>query len=449
MRRLAIVEYLMSAGGVARVLRELARALLEVPEARGWDVTLLLSRYDTAHRRVEWPPELTGPRLRVEWLGDQSFASRLLDPIAHAQGVFGIPFSGAAGPLAGRLLRSHGPPAWRAWLGDPFQLIARASRRFDLLYFTYPFWMDVPDVAVPVVTTPQDFAFKHFLPEGSRGRRLQERTTRAWVERSDLLLLSSEAVMEELLRYYPEHAARARVVRLGVDVGRPAPSAAESEAVRVRLGLPRRFLLVTGWVIEHKNQLAVVEALARLRGVGVPVPAVFVGPNAGQIDRPAGEALGAYAARVRAALRRSGLVAGRDYFVPGHVSDADLQALFRLATAFVLPSLYEGFGLPSLEALRAGCPTIVSSIPPLEEQNRLLGGMLRTFDPRDPAALADQVAWVLDHPEEARAAARLGGERVAEVYDWRRTARTYLAAFEEVLAARERRGSSSADEPAS
>jgi glycosyltransferase involved in cell wall biosynthesis len=442
MRRLAIVEFLMSAGGVARVLRELARALLHVPEARDWDVTLLLSQYDTAYRRVEWPPELTGPNLRVEWLGDRSLASRFLDPFAHAQGLFGIPFTGAVGLWAGRLLRSHGPPAWRAWLGDPFQLIASASHRFDLLYFTYPFWMDVPDIAVPVVTTPQDFAFKHFLPEGSRGRRLQERTTRAWVERSDLLLLTSEAVREELSCYYPEHVAKARVVRLGVDPDRRAPSAAEVEAVRVRLGLPRQFLLLTGWVMEHKNQLAVVEALARLRSAGVSIPAVFVGPNAVQINRPAREALGSYVASVRATLRRSGLVAGRDYFAPGYVSDLDLQALFRLATAFVLPSLYEGFGLPSLEALRAGCPTLVSAIPPLEEQNRLLGGVLRTFDPRDPAALADQVSWVLGHPDEARAAARLGGERVAEVYDWRRTARAYLAAFEEILAARERAGGS-------
>jgi glycosyltransferase involved in cell wall biosynthesis len=103
---------------------------------------------------------------------------------------------------------------------------------------------------------------------------------------------------------------------------------------------------------------------------------------------------------------------------------------------YALPSLYEGFGLPSLEALRAGCPTIVSSIPPLEEQNRLLGGMLRTFDPHDPAALADRIAWVLEHRDEARAEARRAGERVAEVYDWRDTARAYLAHFADVIEGR-------------
>ena len=138
------------------------------------------------------------------------------------------------------------------------------------------------------------------------------------------------------------------------------------------------------------------------------------------------------------ALREAGFEHGRDFHALGYVGDEDIRCLQSLASVFLLPSLYEGFGLPSLEALQAGCPTIVSSIPPLEEQNRLLGGTLRTFDPHDPAALADQIAWVLDHREEARAEARAAGERVAAVYDWRKTARAYLAHFAEVIEKRSR-----------
>ena len=437
MRRLAIVEYVMSAGGLERVLRGLAGAFLEIPEARDWEITFLLARYNSAYHRCEWPAGLTGPNLRVEWLGDGSATSRFVDPLARGQGLWGLPFSKPGGFLLARLARSSGHEAWRAWLGDPRALIARASARFDLLCFPYPVALGVPDVAVPMVTTPQDFNFKHLLAETDPWRRREETVTRAWLARSARILLTTESVREELRRFYPEFAEKAGVVRLGVDVRSGSPDPASLESFRQARGLPSEFVLMTGWVMEHKNQLTLIDALVRLRQRGRSIPVVFVGPNALHLREP--REMGfpeGYAGRVRAALREARFEHGRDFHVLGFVSDEEVRNLQALATVFVLPSLYEGFGLPSLEALHAGCPTIVSSIPPLEEQNRLLGGVLRTFDPHDPAALADQIAWVLGHPDEARAEARRAGDRVTEVYDWRKTARAYLSHFEDVIEGR-------------
>ena len=437
MRRLAIVEYVMSAGGLERVLRGLAGAFLEIPEARNWDITFLLARYNSAYHRCEWPAELTGPNLRVEWLGEGSVASRFVDPLARGQGLWGLPFSKPGGFVVAQWARSAGPEAWRAWLGDPRALIARASARFDLLCFPYPVALGVPDVAVPVVTTPQDFNFKHLLAENDPWRRREEKVTRPWLARSDRILLTTESVREELRSFYPEFAEKAGVVRLGVNVQAATPDRAALESFRQSRGIPPEFVLMTGWVMEHKNHLAVIDALVRLRQRGRSIPVVFVGPNALHLreSREVGFPQG-YAGRVRSALREAGFEHGRDFHVLGFVSDEDVRSLQGLATVFVLPSLYEGFGLPSLEALQAGCPTVVSSIPPLDEQNRMLGGVLRTFDPHDPAALADQIAWVLDHRDEARAEARRAGERVTEVYDWRKTARAYLTHFEEVIEGR-------------
>ncbi len=435
MRRLAIVEYLMSAGGLERVLRGLAGAFLEIPEARDWDITFLLPRYNSAYHLCEWPETLTGSNVHVEWMGHGSAASRLLEPLAHAQGLRGIPLSKVGGALLAHGLRRIGPEPWRAWLGDTRALIARAGARFDLVCFPYPVVLYPPPLAVPVVTTPQDFNFKHFYAERHPWHRRQERVTRAWLERSDRVLLTSDAVRDELHRFYPEFEDRTEVVRLGVDGRERAPvDPAAAERFRVERGLPPEFVLLTGWVMEHKNQLAVVEALSRLRRQGRSLPAVFAGPNA--LHLRAGRELGfprGYVGRVRDALGAAGFEHGRDFHVLGFVGDEEIRMLQSLATVFLLPSLYEGFGLPSLEALRAGCPTLISSIPPLDEQNRLLGGPMRSFDPRDPAALADQIAWVLDHREEARAAARAAGARVPEVYDWRRTARAYLTHFAEVI----------------
>lgn len=253
MRRLAIVEYTMSAGGVERVLRGLAGAFLEIPEARDWDITFLLCRYDSAYRRVEWPSRLTGPRQRVEWLGQHTAASRFLDRLAHGQGLGGIPLSKPAGLVAARSGRRVGPSRWRAYLGDPATLIAQASERFDLLYFTYPVLTPPPRISVPVVTTPQDFNFRHFHPEGSRSFRVRDEPTRAWLARSDRILLTTRAVEDELLRYYPDFASKAGVIRLGLDASAPVPTERDLHESRLRHGLPRDFVLMVGWVLEHKT----------------------------------------------------------------------------------------------------------------------------------------------------------------------------------------------------
>jgi glycosyltransferase involved in cell wall biosynthesis len=438
MKRLAVVEYLMSAGGVERVLRGLARSFLRIPEARDWDITFLLSRYGSTHALTEWPAELTGPNLHVEWIGQQHRLSRALDPLAHAQGIGGLRATRIPLYLATRAVRSAGPLWWRAQLGDPFALISQASERFDLLYFTYPFWMDVPPLKAPVVTTPQDFNFKHFLEEGSRARRIQERSTRAWLDRSDRLLLSSEAVHEELRRFYPEHEGKAEVVHLGIDVGRAPPAADDLERVRRAHALPPRFVLVTGWVMPHKNQLAVVRALSQLRSEGLELPVVFAGPNTAALAPSSPGLTRSYVDDVRDALRDAGFAAGRDYFALGYVSDADIQALYRMATVFVCPSFYEGFGLAGLEAMLAGCPVLLSAIPPFEEQNRVLGGIVPLFDPKDPATLAAALARLASDPAAARARAQAAAARLADAYDWDKTARAYLAAFHRVLEASRR-----------
>ena len=434
MPRLAIADFTMSAGGVERVLKGIAGALLEIPEARGWDVTLLLARWNSANRPVAWPAELTGANLRVEWLGQEMGVGRAIDSLAHLQGVPHVPFSRVPGYLLAHGLRALCPAPFRSALGDPVALLSRQSHRFDAMLVTYPFGARAPPLHCAVLSTPSDLNFKHFLPEGSVRRRVHERALRSWLARSDRLLVYCDAMAEELGRYYPEHAGKTVPVPLGVTTGRPAPTAAALGELRGRLGLPDRFALVTGWITPHKNPLVVVEALAELRRRGVTLPVVFVGPNATELASGAPPGFNAgYVERVRGAMRSGGLEHGRDVLTPGYVSDDDLAGLFHLATAYLFPTRYEGFGLPSLEATLAGCPAVVSAIPPLLEQDRRLGGAYRLFDPDDARALADHLAWILAHPEAARARARAAAALVQEHYDWKATARAYLRNVAQVL----------------
>ena len=171
-----------------------------------------------------------------------------------------------------------------------------------------------------------------------------------------------------------------------------------------------------------------------MRERGDVLPIVFVGPNTGHLgDGPAPGFRTPYVEEVQATLRTTGLQLGRDYFALGYVTDLEIQALLRLATAFVCPSTYEGFGLPGLEAMRARAPCSSRGSRHSRSRTGFSAVAIRMFDPKDPEALAAQLGWVLSHPGEVTAAATALAERVGDVYDWRRTARAYLLAFDELV----------------
>lgn len=153
------------------------------------------------------------------------------------------------------------------------------------------------------------------------------------------------------------------------------------------------FLLVVGAVEPRKNPLVVLDALSRLPEADRPA-VVFAGPEAG-ID-------------VEAAADERGL--GEWVHALGAVSDAELVALYNLAAALVFPSLYEGFGLPPVEAFAVGTPVIAShaaSIPGVTGSAALL------FDPTDAEALAECIGQLLGSLDLRRDLIERGAERLA------------------------------------
>ena len=113
--------------------------------------------------------------------------------------------------------------------------------------------------------------------------------------------------------------------------------------------------------------------------------------------------------------------------VRGHVTQAELVSLLQRASALVFPSLYEGFGLPPLEAMACGCPVACSNAGALPET---VGDAAQLFDPHDPEAIADALLEVLNEPAPwvERGLAR------AEQFSWDETARLTDAVYAELLA---------------
>jgi glycosyltransferase involved in cell wall biosynthesis len=196
----------------------------------------------------------------------------------------------------------------------------------------------------------------------------------------------------------------------------PIPAAELPEhALRAKLGLARPFVMYTGGPDRRKNIDTLVTAWARLE------PAVR---RAHQLMVVCALSDG-HRAHLAALARSCGLDAD-ELVLPGFVSDADLVALYNLAHAFIFPSWHEGFGLPVLEAMACGTPTLASNTSSLPE---VVGRADALFDPRDDRAIAAALHRVLTD-QAFRNDLREHGLRRARLFTWDATARRALDAFE-------------------
>lgn len=176
------------------------------------------------------------------------------------------------------------------------------------------------------------------------------------------------------------------------------------DSVARKYALPSRFFLVVGTLEPRKNHLRLLEAYALLRGKGtVLVPLVFVGRQGWLYD---------------SVLRRiAELELGGAVCFTGSLPDDDLACIYHLADVLLYPSLYEGFGLPILEAMVSGCAVLTSDVSSMPE----VGGRAAHYiDPLDVQDIAKGIQAVLDPRYRAELIAR--GYEQARVFSWQRTA---------------------------
>jgi glycosyltransferase-like protein len=216
----------------------------------------------------------------------------------------------------------------------------------------------------------------------------------------------------------------------GVDTGRFTPQADATDAeVRALYGLgPGPVFLAVGGVEARKNTVRALQAFAWLRP-RLPDAQLVIAGGASLLDH------GAYRATFDEALAISGLATGPGEAVvlTGVVRDAHMPALYRCASALVVPSLTEGFGLAVLEAMASGVPAVVSRIEPFTEYLR--EGDCSWVDPFDVASIAAGMERALS--PEAVATGRAAGAQVCAEHTWGGTATRHVLAYREFIARRE------------
>lgn len=192
---------------------------------------------------------------------------------------------------------------------------------------------------------------------------------------------------------------------------------ADTENVRLRLGVGDEFLLAVGTIEPRKNLAVLVRAFEEvmLARPDSKLQLVIVG-GSGWLTGPLLKAITNSPARSRILLS--------DY-----LGDDDLRALYASCRAFIYPSIYEGFGLPPLEAMACGAPVIVSRISALTETT---GGVAWSFEPSNVRELTERIFALLDD-EDARQSLSDSGQRRAAEFSWEKTARLTWQVYEEAL----------------
>jgi glycosyltransferase involved in cell wall biosynthesis len=321
------------------------------------------------------------------------------------------------------------------------------SQKPDLVYFTSPFGMPCPRLSAPLLTTFHDFNHKRFASWAPHMREQIDRDMMQWLASSRIAIVSSSFIAGELHRFYPDFDDRVRVVRLGIP---PQPRAAlPDEWIRFkeRHRLPDRFVLTVGFLLPHKNQKVILEALALLKRDGEGVPLVCVGPNSRDLERAPGLARSGYTGEILSAAERRGLRHGVDFFGLGQIEDVELEMLYRRTEGLVMPTLYEAGSFPIREAIRAGCPIICSDVPPLVEDLKWAGAEALMFDPHNPRDVARALHELLADPVSARRRAAPFRNQVGAAFDWKKTAAGYLDAFQDAITSHRRRSRPPAPAP--
>ncbi|HET6770603.1 MAG TPA: glycosyltransferase family 1 protein [Actinomycetota bacterium] len=354
-------------GGIGTYIRELVPALLEADP--GLEVTLFHSRL------------LLSPNLG--WTLEDLPVER----------------------LPGSIRRLY--PGWNVFARPA---LPEALARLDIVHAPSPAAIPPPGPGQRLVVTVHDLAFRVYPSLFPTSWRVLFRLgTRRAVRRADAIITVSQSTADDLVRYARADPARIHVVPLAASLLATEVDVDESlERMKVRAP----YVLFVGTIEPRKNLVRLIRAYRRATArAGLPHRLVLAGPLGW---RPA------------PLLREIAVDGPGEILLTGKRTLEELDALYRGAAAFAYPSLYEGFGLPVLEAMARGLPCVVSNTSSLPE---VAGDAALVVEPRSISGLATAIERVLtDEGERARlstaARARAGQ------FSWEQTARATLKVYE-------------------
>jgi glycosyltransferase involved in cell wall biosynthesis len=265
------------------------------------------------------------------------------------------------------------------------------------------------------VVTVHDLSFLHY-PENFQAlkRSYLQYFTKMSVQRARRVIAISENTKRDLVHHYGISPTKVDMIHYGLDpIFRPLPAAQVAE-FRAKKGLPEHFILFVGTLEPRKNIVRLIDAYASLAHDRPPL--MLIGGK------------GWFYEEIFARVEALGL--GSSVHFAGYVPAKELPLWYNAADLFVYPSLYEGFGLPPLEAMACGTPVVTSTVSSLPE---VVGQAGLLVEPDDVEALTAAMAQALTDramQEDMRAA----GLIQARTFSWEKAARLTVACYKRALA---------------
>jgi glycosyltransferase involved in cell wall biosynthesis len=293
-------------------------------------------------------------------------------------------------------------------------------KKLGIDLFHFPAFIAALGIDIPTVITVHDLCFALFPEAFSalRGRYYRFIIPRS-VRRCDAVIADSESTRKDIVEHLPVDSSRVGVIHLGVDPARFYHVGQEEERAQLRRlhDLPEDFILYVGVLEPRKNLPRLLRAFSQgVVSKGLPQNLVIAGRKGwkyGDIFREVG-ALG---------------LEGKVLF-PGYIEPARLATLYSMARALAYPSLYEGFGLPCLEAMSCGTPVVTSdrsSLPELVDDCGLI------VDPTSVDSIADALHDICSDDDRVRQLSARGIDR-ARHFSWLTTARKTVEIYERTMA---------------
>lgn len=288
---------------------------------------------------------------------------------------------------------------------------ALAELRPDVAHFTNG--MIPIGASVATVVTVHDMSLRLY-PNCHPVRRLllNRPLMHVAIRQASSIVTVSNSARRDLLRLHGVAPDRVAVVHEAASPAfRPINDRPRLEDMRARYGLPPQFILYVGTIEPRKNLTRLMTAFAAARKAGIPHHLVCVGPYGWSSRDLTGR------------IERLGIQDAVHF--TGYVPFEHLPAIYNLGEFFAFPSLYEGFGLPVVEAMACGVPVLTSTTSSLGE---IAGDAAVTIDPTDTEAIADAIIRLATDPELRRERAEQGLRR-ARSFSWEQTARDMLAVY--------------------
>jgi glycosyltransferase involved in cell wall biosynthesis len=234
------------------------------------------------------------------------------------------------------------------------------------------------------------------------------------IRKADIIVADSHSTKRDIIEYFGVEDEKIKVVHLGVESRfRPIGNV---EKYRLRNNLPSKMILNVGTLEPRKNVVTLIKAFKRLREKGFEDYKLVIAGDKGWLYE-----------QIFKDVDHSGLK--QEILFRGVVSDEDLPMFYNCADIFVYPSLYEGFGLPPLEAMACGIPVITSNTSSLPE---VIGDAGIMVDPTDDKSLSDAMYSVLTDKELWQHMSNNGLQR-SKIFTWEKAAKEILEIYDEVL----------------